>query len=78
MPREPGQRLYADVSLSLSDDLGTDYRWESSAVGGTGRLFRRRLALLVCVPAEATRLLVEAQELGGESGSYELMLGEHS
>ncbi len=78
MPREPGQRLYADVSLSLSDDLGTDYRWESSAVGGTGRLFRGDWHFSRGVPAEATRLLVEAQELGGESGSYELMLGEHS
>ena len=40
VPDGPGDRFYQDVTISLADDVGTDYVWKSSVVGGTGRLFR--------------------------------------
>lgn len=74
IPEEPGEPLYRDVSLSLSDDLGTHYPPKLSAVGGTGRLFRGDWHFARAVPEEATRLVVAANEPGGEGGSYELVL----
>jgi len=73
-PEEPGERFYREVTLSLSDDLGSEYRWKSSAVGGTGRLFRGEWYFGRGVPENATRLLVEARQASGESGAYELSL----
>lgn len=75
IPESPGEPLYRDLSLSLSDDLGTEYRAKSSAVGGTGRLFRGDWHFPRGVPQEATWLLVEANTEVGEGGSYELTLG---
>jgi hypothetical protein len=69
IPEEPGERLYRDVSLSLSDDLGNHYLPKSSAVGGTGRLFRGDWHFPRGVPLEANRLLVDAGDAGGNSGS---------
>jgi hypothetical protein len=74
LPEGPGERLYRDVELSLADDLGSNYRWKSSSIGGSGRLFRGEWHFARGVPEEATRLLVEASDPHGESGSFELSL----
>ena len=73
-PDAPGDRFYQDVAISLADDVGTDYAWQSSAVGGTGRLFCGDWHFPVGVPEKATRLIVKAAGGDGEGGSIELPL----
>ena len=74
LPSEPGESVYKDVSISLTDDLGTEYRWKTSSVGGTGRLFRGDWHFPVAVPTTANRLIVEASDAHGQRGSCELPL----
>jgi hypothetical protein len=73
-PSEPGESLFKDVSVSLTDDLGTEYRWKTSSIGGTGRLFRGDWHFPVAVPDTANRLVVEASDADGQRGSCELLL----
>ena len=62
------------MTISLADDVGTDYVWKSSVVGGTGRLFRGDWHFPVGVPEAATRLTVEASSSSGERGTVEVPL----
>jgi hypothetical protein len=74
-PFDPGEHRFRDVSVSLSDDAGTAYALTSSAVGGTGRLFRGDWHFATGVPDEARRVVVEAvHEVSGRRGSAELTL----
>src|SRR5581483_3113198 len=74
LPSEPGDSIYRQVSITVTDDLGTAYFPKSSAVGGTGRLFRGDWYFSVGVPQTAARLMIEALDAGGQLGRMDLEL----
>ena len=74
-PPEPGDRRFQDVSVALSDDVGTLYHSDVRSVGGTGGYFRGEWHFPNAVPNEAQRLVVEAtDEVSGRKGAVELSL----
>jgi hypothetical protein len=74
-PPDPGERRFQDVSLALSDDVGTLYRSDVRSAGGSGRYFRGEWHFPNAVPNEAQRLVVEAtDEISGRKGAAELSL----
>lgn len=58
-PQEPGARLL-DMKLTLTDDLGTEYRWTGGSAGGSNTEWRLEAAFEPGAPAAARKLIVTA------------------
>lgn len=67
-PDEPGEAIL-DVRVSLTDDAGTKYPLRSSAVGGTGRLFRGDWYFIAGVPENAQSIVVDVEGDGVQVAS---------
>jgi len=63
--REPGARLLG-LPLSVSDDVGTQYRALGRSAGGTGVAWRSEWRFEPGVPREATRLIVTIDGSDGQ------------
>ncbi|MDP8909117.1 MAG: hypothetical protein M3N47_08365 [Chloroflexota bacterium] len=58
-PQEPGARLL-DMGLTLTDDVGTEYRWTGGAAGGSATEWRLEAAFEPGIPADAGKLILAA------------------
>jgi hypothetical protein len=57
VPTQPAERVLA-LSFRVSDDVGTAYHFDRSAIGGTDRMFRGEWWFKPAVPVDARELSI--------------------
>ncbi len=64
-PAQPGE-LLATMTLSLTDDVGTTYRWNGSQAAGTGTEWNAIWRFVPAPPPDATQLWVAIDDVSGK------------
>lgn len=73
-PDDPGNRRFARVTVSVSDDTGASYTLWKQVAGGSGRFFNAECYFKGAVPDHARVLTVTAADDEGQQGSAQVFL----
>jgi len=68
-PKTPGELVFQELTVRLTDDLGTEFKWKSGNTGGSGTEMLCEWSFEPALPAAASMLTVTVTSADGAESS---------